>query len=77
MHATIRAVKEIAPNARLDCCPYDKGEEGTGFFVRLGMAGHWLGKVSKTPRGAWASAYSRTAKKLPGDASNPSVAGKQ
>ena len=59
MHDTIRMVREIAPNARLDCCPYDSGEEGTGYFIRIGVGGHWISRVRKTPRAAWANAASR------------------
>ena len=55
----IRTVKDLAPNARLDCCPYDGGEDGTGYFIRVGIGGHWLSKVRKTPRAAWANAAQR------------------
>ncbi len=74
MSEAVAAVKAIAPNARLDCCPYDQGEEGTGYFIRIGMAGHWLSKVRKTPRAAWANAYARVARKNPGNNSNQSQA---
>ena len=46
----IRMVRDIAPQARLDCCPYEGGDDGTGYFVRIGTNGHWLSKVRKTPR---------------------------
>lgn len=59
MDDLIRQVRNIAPNARLDCCPYTGGEDGNGFFIRLGMAGHWLSLVRKTPRGAWSNAAAR------------------
>jgi hypothetical protein len=61
----IRSVKELAPQARLDCCPYESGEDGTGFFIRIGAAGHWLSKVRKTPRAAWANAAQRLRAKSP------------
>ncbi len=66
MLESIRLVKDIAPQARLDCCPYDGGEDSTGYFVRIGPSGHWLSKVRKTPRAAWANAASRLRAKTPG-----------
>lgn len=59
MLEAIQLVKTLAPNARLDCCPYQDGEDGTGFFIRVGIGGHWLSKVRKTPRAAWANAAQR------------------
>ena len=59
MLETIQLVRMLAPNARLDCCPYEGGEDGTGYFVRLGVAGHWLSKVRKNPHAAWANAAQR------------------
>ena len=52
----IKLVKEIVPTARLDCCPFDNGVNGTGYFIRIGMNGHWLSKVRRHPRAAWAYA---------------------
>ena len=66
LHA-IRMVRDIAPQARLDCCPYEGGDDGTGYFVRIGAYGHWLSKVRKTPRAAWANAASRVRAKSPGE----------
>ena len=63
----IRMVRDIAPQARLDCCPYEGGDDGTGYFIRIGTNGHWLSKVRKTPRAAWANAASRVRAKAPGD----------
>ena len=63
----IRMVRDIAPQARLDCCPYEGGDDGTGYFVRIGAYGHWLSKVRKTPRAAWANAASRVRAKSPGE----------
>jgi hypothetical protein len=59
MLKSIRKVREIAPQARLDCCPYDQGDNGTGFFVRNGPMGHWLSKVRKSPLRAWDNAAER------------------
>ena len=59
MHDSIKLVKELAPSARLDTCPFDDGDNGTGFFVRIGHSGHWLSKVRKHPRAAWADAARR------------------
>jgi hypothetical protein len=59
MLEAIQLVKTLAPNARLDCCPYEGGEDGTGFFIRVGIGGHWLSKVRKNPRAAWANAAQR------------------
>ena len=59
MLEAIQLVKTLAPNARLDCCPYQDGEDGTCFFIRVGIGGHWLSKVRKTPRAAWANAAQR------------------
>jgi len=67
MIEAIRLVRDIAPNARLDCCPYEGGDDGTGYFIRIGMSGHWIGKVRKTPRSAWANAASRMRHKPPGE----------
>jgi hypothetical protein len=55
----IQLVKTLAPNARLDCCPFENGEDGTGYFIRVGIGGHWLSKVRKNPRAAWANAAQR------------------
>lgn len=59
MLETIQLVKTLAPNAHLDCCPFENGEDGTGFFIRVGLSGHWLSKVRKNPRAAWANAAQR------------------
>jgi hypothetical protein len=56
---TVQAVKLMVPNARVDCCPYEAGEDGTGYFIRIGMNGHWLSKVRKTPHAAWLNAKIR------------------
>lgn len=63
MLEAIRIVRDIAPNARLDCCPYDGGDDGTGYFIRIGISGHWISRVRKTPRAAWANAASRVRRK--------------
>lgn len=72
MLQSIQDVKELAPNARLDCCPYDGGEDGTGYFIRVGIGGHWLSKVRKTPRAAWANAAQRVRAKSPDQLRTPS-----
>ncbi len=59
MIEAIQLVKTLAPNARLDCCPYESGEDGTGYFIRTGPGGHWLSKVRKTPKAAWSNAAQR------------------
>lgn len=59
MHDTIRLVKELAPHARLDVCPYDDGENGEGYFIRLGTNGPALSRVRKHARAAWADAARR------------------
>jgi hypothetical protein len=65
MLEAIQLVKTLAPNARLDCCPYEGGEDGTGFFIRVGIGGHWLSKVRKHPRAAWANAAQRLLARSP------------
>ncbi len=65
VQASIRLVRELAPTARLDCCPYPGGVDGTGYFIRIGPSGHWLSAVRKTPRGAWANAVQRLRAKSP------------
>lgn len=65
MIEAVQYVKSLAHHARLDCCPYDNGEGGTGFFIRLGQNGHWLSKVRKTPRAAWSNAAHRMRARSP------------
>lgn len=55
----IRLVRTAAPHATLDTCPYDQGNDGIGYFIRIGARGYWLSKVRKTPRAAWANAAQR------------------
>ena len=65
MLEAIQLVKTLAPQATLDTCPYDDGEDATGYFIRIGARGHWLSKVRKTPRAAWANAAQRLRSKSP------------
>lgn len=71
MLEAIRSTKEIAPQACLDCCPFDGGDDGTGYFIRIGARGHWLSKVRKTPRAAWANAAQRLRKPATPQTANP------
>ena len=59
MHLCVQAVRDLCPLATLDTCPYDAGENGTGYFIRNGHGGAWLSKVRKTPRAAWDNAGER------------------
>lgn len=59
MLEAIQLVKQYAPTARLDTCPYDGGEDATGYFIRIGPNGHWISHVRKSPRAAWAAAAQR------------------
>ena len=66
MADAITYVRSLVHNARVDCCPYEEGEDGTGYFIRIGMYGHWLSKVRKHPRAAWANAAQRLRRKPAG-----------
>lgn len=59
MHEAVRLVKDLAPNARLDCCPHPAAEDGTGYFIRIGSGGPWISLVRTTARAAWANAAAR------------------
>ncbi len=61
MYDSMIKVRNIAPNARLDCCPYDGDSNKTGFFIRLGPSGTWLSNVRRSAQAAWRNAENRLA----------------
>jgi len=66
---TIQQVRALAPNARLDCCPYDGDSNKTAYFIRLGPGGPWLSNARRSARAAWGNAATRITS-TPTDESN-------
>lgn len=59
MYEARQAVQETVPRAKLDTCPYRDGDNGIGWFIRNGTAGHFISDVRKTPKGAWSNAAAK------------------